>query len=986
MPRSRFLPTLLALLLAPCAFAAAAAVAMHGLPSMQRFDAGTLPASIADYGGEIAVDAHGVLYVGTGEGVMTYRNGTWRLVELPHHAGAASLLSASDGRLYVSGTAVLGELVTDADGSLRFVDLLPKFAHGGDALATDDVNDIAETPHGVYFLGNAALFLLGHDGKTRRWRLPAQTQHTIFAVDDAVYVRVEGVGLCRIEDGAPLPVPGADTFANLSFFDLWAYRDGLLIASSDGFRYADAGGIRKLASDAATDAAFAAHRPYASRRLPDGSFVLGGDDGMVLHLSPELHLQDSFASGLGSLRDFETDAEGGLWASGENGLMRLRLPSSWTVYDQRHGLDNMIFDSAWHEGALWVATSTDVQRAEAGAAGAAPHFAAQGWARDNHEAFALESTEAGLLIAHRSGVMVLEPGAERPRSLFRQNGAHQGIGLLLRSRFDAGRVLGLRGKVANSDQAVWLALQGGHWQLATQWESRIAQPNGVCETAPNEFWIGDQRGGAWRWRIDTDGGGLRERRRFGKDEGLLTDADLGTRLLCLDGALYAISGARTQKLDGERFVDAELPTLPSIERPWELESADTGLGTFVWTSRQLWRRLPRQSAFLPLHVSNSPLPGYRSVKLEDDGKLRLAAGNSLLQFDPDIADPEPLPLQASLDRIEQRPPNEPSSLLPLAPPSQPTTLPPASGLSLRFGLATMEPNVEFRYRMAGYNETWSDWRSERVLSYRRLPPGDYVFELQARIRDGREAAPLRYPLRVEPFWHERGWVRALLAIAAALAIAGIAQWIALRRNRRISSQNRELAQKVAERTAQLEQRGRELEAANRKLEELATEDALTGIANRRAMEAALQREWRRAAERGEPLAVVMADVDHFKKFNDSYGHPVGDEQLRRIAQALCEEVSAAGELVARYGGEEFVLILPGASREAALARADRLRLRIARLTQAAGTCSTASFGVAAVVPTPQRAPAELLRRADAALYRAKQNGRNRVEAADEETA
>ena len=151
----------------------------------------------------------------------------------------------------------------------------------------------------------------------------------------------------------------------------------------------------------------------------------------------------------------------------------------------------------------------------------------------------------------------------------------------------------------------------------------------------------------------------------------------------------------------------------------------------------------------------------------------------------------------------------------------------------------MEPDVEFRYRLSGYNEAWSEWRADRDLGYRRLPPGDYRFQLQARIRGGREAEPLAYPLRIEPFWYERGAVQALFWLVGLLLVALVVHL----RHRSVTARNRELERRIAERTG-------ELEAANRRLTELAVVDGLTGIANRHAMERTLQRGWQRCSARG----------------------------------------------------------------------------------------------------------------------------------------
>jgi diguanylate cyclase (GGDEF)-like protein len=176
---------------------------------------------------------------------------------------------------------------------------------------------------------------------------------------------------------------------------------------------------------------------------------------------------------------------------------------------------------------------------------------------------------------------------------------------------------------------------------------------------------------------------------------------------------------------------------------------------------------------------------------------------------------------------------------------------------------------------------------------------------------------------------------------------------------------------------------RRLRAANRELERISRCDPLSSLANRRAFDEALGLEWRRAARAQAPLALVLADVDHFKSYNDALGHPAGDACLRRVGQALAGIAGRAGDLVARYGGEEFAVLLPGCDRAAAVELAGAMRLAIAALDLTHPAASpgrvTASFGVAAVRPGAVRAtPEDLVAAADAALYRAKALGRDRV--------
>jgi diguanylate cyclase len=188
--------------------------------------------------------------------------------------------------------------------------------------------------------------------------------------------------------------------------------------------------------------------------------------------------------------------------------------------------------------------------------------------------------------------------------------------------------------------------------------------------------------------------------------------------------------------------------------------------------------------------------------------------------------------------------------------------------------------------------------------------------------------------------------------------------------------NAELEAKVKERTFELEQRALELEEANRKISALIYLDPLTGIANRRSLDENLIREAERTKRLKLPLSAVMLDVDHFKSFNDTYGHAMGDKVLKAIAETLSSHVRPY-DLVARYGGEEFLALLPSTAIEDAGKSAERLRAAISEITlEGLNWKITASFGVATLLPG--QSSRTLFERADKALYHAKTNGRNQV--------
>jgi len=173
-----------------------------------------------------------------------------------------------------------------------------------------------------------------------------------------------------------------------------------------------------------------------------------------------------------------------------------------------------------------------------------------------------------------------------------------------------------------------------------------------------------------------------------------------------------------------------------------------------------------------------------------------------------------------------------------------------------------------------------------------------------------------------------------------------------------------------------------LQEANEALQRLTLVDTVTDVANRRQFDRALAEEWARAIRAGTSIGLVLVDVDHFKPYNDRYGHPAGDECLRRIAAVLGRTLLRAGDLVARYGGEEFAAILPLTDVDAAMAVAERMRRSVEALAMPHGATPlgivTISGGVAASRPDPGTDPLDLVARVDAALYEAKATGRNRI--------
>lgn len=344
------------------------------------------------------------------------------------------------------------------------------------------------------------------------------------------------------------------------------------------------------------------------------------------------------------------------------------------------------------------------------------------------------------------------------------------------------------------------------------------------------------------------------------------------------------------------------------------------------------------------------------------------------------------------------------------PPGRKIVVDPGVGqLSIRYSaLSYVAPEkVRFRYKLDGLDQSWTDAGTRRIASYPYLSPGTYTFRVIACNNDGvwnNRGASVTFVLL--PHYYQTAWFRALCVLIGVLLIAAVFRV----RFQQIVRQNAELEHKVVKRTAELseardtlaeqydelENRASELEAmqaeleaqneqlietqdslneANAKLEELATTDGLTGLKNRRALQERMEVDWGRALRYDSPLSLIILDVDKFKSYNDTYGHPAGDEVLRSVGQILADHARET-DFVARYGGEEFVVVA-GADVEGAVSLAERFRTAIEEAEWPLRPV-TASFGVATHARPGARTAAELLSMADSALYRSKQGGRNRV--------
>jgi diguanylate cyclase (GGDEF)-like protein len=898
--------------------------------------------------------APGKIYVASLDGVLVHDGAEWTTVPLPIGVNATLVRRLPDGTIMVGGNDTYGRLELDPVRGYRYVDLLASSGLPEADRRLGPVWEMLQTPEGIYVQSQNFLHLMPANGApTRSWPM-GPDMRGVMAFGGDLYARVQDRGLGWLRGGILHLVPGGEMFRRVPVSSIVGWGGSRFVVAGNGVWRLDDSGVERALAWPDGDLPV-----YVTVPLDGGGFVVSTLDGEVMVVDAGLRLRQRVKLADQAVGDLTRDNEGTLWAVSDTEIIRLGMPSAWSILDSNHGVRGLVSDTAEFDDALWVTTSRGLFRMTDDGAGS---VRSERMPFVQLEGYGLLADERVMLVAHREGLVELQPGVRAPREL------HAGEAVygpqLVRNHTDLA--------IAYTDnEFLLLAFGDDGWAIAARWPLQGMAIIDVIQTAEGEFWLSDDRGPPQRWRLDL---ATRERLSadaFGEEQGLPIDGEDRPKLFFVDGELRAWAKGRTYRFDpaGGRFAQTETPGwIAELVQPGKLSVIETTMGLFAYTPRDLMRRPASTMAWERVQIGGWSSTGFGVPRVSRGGVLRVPVWNGVLQYAPE-GPALPIPdLAVGFDQLLLQ--DDGGELRAGTIERDSLTLLSGQPLRMRFSLGTLEPGARFRYRLSQIAPAFSDW-SDRDLTIRGLDPGEYLFEVEGQLPSGRRIEPLRVRLLVTPRWFEEPVLRGMLLLALVGAAVWVSRVVGRRRVRRVEVQNRQLEQRIADRTL-------ELERANSRLAEMAVEDPLTGTHNRRALEQALGREWARCAEQGLPLAALMIDVDHFKRFNDHHGHLEGDRVLIEVAALLRTELNTPVEILARYGGEEFTLLLPGATLEAAARRAELLRDTVERAR--AGV--TVSVGVAVAWPSGAELPSSLMRSADQALYEAKRQGRNRVVCAD----
>ncbi len=802
-------------------------------------------------------------------------------------------------------------------------------------LAGNDVEAITGDSMGAVWIGTDGGVSRLNNGHFTTWTtgqgLPGSRVVALSAdADDSVWVSVLGHGLVRIRAGhvvaSNVKLPWNEVEALLRDRDgaLWMALDRHGIGRLFNGKFTWYSNVSGLPSDRSTKALFEDREGSLWVGMLDAGTIQLRDGKFTVYGKPE-GLPGNYIGNLLQARD------GSMWfGSDSNGLTHLLADGRVELWNHRYGLpDEAVFSLLQaRDGSLWVGYRR----------GALAHIV-DGKVRVYRDPLAAETSVNSILEDRDGNLWVGYFG----KGLARFSGGH------FEHFSESERIPGI---AQASDGALWVATDGqGVERIFQGVTTHFTTLNGlpsdhamcVYPSANGDVWVGTASGGLSRIRGAEIVTWTQEQGLTDATIGSIIEDNLGDLWVGGDSGIARISrreldgwqSGRSSALhpvlfgtaDGLRSRETLFGSMPST---WKDARGRLWFGTIMGAAVVDPAHIPVNEVIPPVWIERTVVDS-ESVVPRSGARLGRGSGNVEFLF------------------------------------TAPTFVAPQA--------------EAFRYRLMGFDKEWIAAGNRRHVWYTNLPPGHYTFSVQAQNSDGRwntEGASFSFEL-LPPL------SRTPLAFVL-YGIVGLALlWFGIRqRTGVLVRREQELKRIVAERTEQLEAEKQALSVARRELQARATYDSLTGLLNRGAILERLEHEVSRSTRDNAPLGILIADLDFFKKINDTYGHVCGDEVIRETAERLRSALRSY-DLAGRYGGEEFLIVLPGWDAAVAPERVDELLEAIrSRPYQVAGKEMHVTCSVGAATFRPDRDEPDILdmlRRSDTELYRAKQGGRDRASVA-----
>ena len=744
---------------------------------------------------DLAQAPDGTLYAANTNGVLEFDGDAWRLVQTGADV-VRTVLAASDGRVYVGSSKGLGVLESDSAGFTVHREVISSDSLGGDVWGLFEMQD------GIVAQTFDRLIRVENEQPVSTVTAPEGVRfHKAFAVDDRLIVRQEGAGLMEYADDALRLIPGGDAFADLAVRALLDLDGALLAVTNDElFRLAGGAAVPVLSP---ASSILQTGRAYHGCRLSDGPdalaaittlgqgvVIVNARGDLVQHLGPESDLTaDDLVLGC------TVDRQGGLWLALSSGIVRVDAAAPLSTFGSGQGLPGAIYDIERHRGKLYVSTEHGVFRQEPGVMGRPAQFVEVAPSRDMAQAWALLTTDTGLLVGSTGGVYLVDGAQSRrimdgPAFELTVNpagrvlaGLKDGIAVLSPDGgwHDAGTLDGTSGEVrslARIGDAVWGVERNGHLLRITD---GAVETFGSADGVPQNV-VTLQAVGGVPMLLSLEGGAFEVvPKALGGPDGIVPRPEL-TRIARDaaggDGVTDAYSLAEDEA--GRVWISGRKHTV-ALERrdgSWTdvtpaalrgvagvLPIAVEGEVTYLGTPAGLYRLVGRGARY---EIAGRAL--IRGLRAEDAGVLY---GGAARRTDAAVAAPH--------------------------------------GEALRFSFALPAFNdadgTMYRSELLGFDRRLGDWTDETSRTYTNLAPGHYTFRVEARTAQGAVSRASRLTVWIAPPWYLSAWAYAGYTLAVIVVISLIVA-VATAAERRKTAAAQARAAELAELNAQLREADR----------------------------------------------------------------------------------------------------------------------------------------------------------------------------------
>ncbi|MBS0462159.1 MAG: diguanylate cyclase [Proteobacteria bacterium] len=932
----------------------------------------------------LAQSVDGYLWIGTPEGVARFNGSEFTYFD---HVSVDALHDDDVRQLSVGRDNSL--LVATARGGVSFLNQGYWTRRGvADGLSQDALVSAQEDTRGRLWVATASAGVDVFDGRRRlhfdsRSGLPSDRIGSLLLASDGVVWIGTGAGLAKIVDdrvqtvsvnAGLLPSGAITALAEAPDRSLWvgtgvgAYRQ----------RRGDTQ-FQKMTPDSFDDTVLAI-LPDSANRAMIGTVHHGL---LVVRDGSAEQVRERAPGRTWSVSALLRGNDGSIWVGGSQGLLRLRY-TPFSALGKLAGLANENVHAVLEtpDGDIWIGSDGGLDRMHDGRIAPVDDARLRGQA-----VYALASAgDDGLWIGSEANGLLHVSAGRVDRQIARGQG--------LPSNW-------VRAIVADRDGGLWIGTAAG----LVHRDGDGMRTFGTADGLPNEVIFALYRDSGGRLWVGTGNGlAYRDGQHFvamAVPHGSMVqsvygfaDGGNGALWIASDRGLLRFKDGRLAFIGSEQGLPADtvyavvpdregnlwLPTFSGLMRVRQQQAEAVADGR----TRTLAADLYGVSDGLPSAQCNGG--SNPSARLLSDGSLWVATTRGIGQVHPDrLAEYRSEPPQVLLEevRVDDH----------VVVPAGTLELPAGTRkLDVRFFALNyhLPQRIRYRYLLEGYDADWSEIGEHSSVQFTNLPPGNYRLRIQAAIAGGpwslREVT-LPFHVGAHP-WQRPGFI----ALMVALSIGGA--WLAYRaRIGVIAANERRLQQLVEARTEDLRRQTEKLRLADAEKSKLletiqaqaeaferqAREDALTGLANRRRVDEAIEVYFAESRRSGRSLSVALLDIDHFKRVNDHYSHAVGDDVLRELG-AILRAHQRPGDLAGRQGGEEFLCILSGSDIAGARTYCERMRLEIEAHDWSAiahGLRVTVSMGVAQW--DGEETYSRLSSRVDELLYRAKANGRNRVE-------